>query len=90
MRRVLGDTLVSAAALSILMIALVSIDGRVREQVTRAIQSVRPSGIAGVATEVRDVASVLLTAARDRSVEHAPLMIFIAAATVLVVCMLRT
>ena len=43
-----------------------------------------------VGQHVRDLTSVIAGAARDQSLEHAPLLIFALAATVLVLLMLRT
>ena len=90
MRRPFGDALLSIGALAILLFALVSVDERVREQVSLRL-SARPSvELAAAGAQVRDLTSVVFQAARDQSIEHAPLLIFALAATVLVLFMLRT
>lgn len=89
MRRVLGDALVSAAALVILLVALVSIDVRVRERVAQIVEAGPSAGFGDVMTQAADVGSVVLTAIHRRSIDEAPMMIFIVAAAALVICMLR-
>ena len=89
MRRVLGDALISAGAMLILLLVLVSVDDRVRERVS-ALATPSRSELVSAGTMVGEVSAVVVRAARDQSVEHAPMMIFAVAATVLVLCMLRT
>lgn len=88
MRRLLHDALISLGALAILLILLASIDARVREQVVRIANGAAAGEVAD--TKIYDVGSVIVTAARDQSVAHAPLAIFVIAAGVLLLCMLRT
>jgi hypothetical protein len=90
-RRVISDSLISLGALVLLLIGLLTIDERVRERVT-AMLTTRPSSaeIAGVGTQIETVGNVLFDAARDQSVEHAPLVIFSVASTVLVLFLVRT
>ena len=90
MRRAFGEALVSAGALALLLLVLVAVDDRVREQVSLRIAT-RPSvQLASAGERVRDLTAVVVEAARDQSLEHAPLLIFVLAATVLVMFMLRT
>jgi hypothetical protein len=89
MRRVLGDALISAGTVLVLLVVLVSIDERVRDRVS-ALATPSRSGIVSVGTQVSDVSRAVFDAARYQSVEHAPMMIFAVAATVLVLFMLRT
>ena len=90
-RRVVGDTLISMGALAALLTTLVLIDGRVREQVSRRIGGGHAStDLVDAGSRVRDLASVVMDAARDQSIEHAPMFIFVLVATVLVLFMLRT
>jgi hypothetical protein len=91
MRRGLQDALISAGALALVMIVLVSIDDRVREHYASIVRTVAsPSGLTAAGAQIRDAAAVVLLVARDRSVEHAPVVIFVSAAVLLVVFMLRT
>lgn len=90
LRRACGDVAVSAGVLGLVLAVLMSVDLRVREQVRAAVTSASPTGVADVRTQLRDVASALFDAARTQSVEHAPMMIFIVAASVLLLWMVRT
>ncbi|HVH27889.1 MAG TPA: hypothetical protein VM818_14065 [Vicinamibacterales bacterium] len=89
MQRSVSDFLMSAAALVTLIVILAAFDGRVREQLMLRMDS--PSAqVTGAGVMIRDVAAIVFDAARDQTIEHAPLVIFVAAATVLLLFMLRT
>jgi hypothetical protein len=91
MRRALGDAMVSAGALTVLLATLVLVDPRVRDQMTMRFGSQHASTeIVSVGTRAKEIAGVAIVALREQSLEHAPMMIFALAATVLVVFMLRT
>jgi hypothetical protein len=91
MRRVISDALISLGALLLLLVALVSIDERVRARVEGLVTTPPSSSeIAGVGAVYGNVSTLMYKAARDQSVEHAPMVIFAVAATVLVLFMLRT
>jgi hypothetical protein len=91
MRRVISDALISVGALLLLLVALVSIDDRVRERIQGVMTSPPSSSdIASFSAQVQNVSTVVYKAARDRSVERAPMVIFGVAAGVLVLFMLRT
>ena len=90
MRRAFGDALISAAALVVLLIGLVAIDDRVRERVQLVIETGDlSSGFESATSRASDVAEVLVMAVRDQSLDHAPLAVFVVAATALVLAMLR-
>lgn len=89
-RRVFGDALVSTGVLAIVLGLLISIDDRVRERVEAAVTSTAPSSVAGAGMRLSEVWHALFDAARTQSIEHAPLMIFVVAATVLLLFMVRT
>lgn len=90
MRRAFGEALMSAGVLAVLLLVLVAVDDRVREQIALRF-SARPAvELANVGERARDLTSVVMEAVRDQSIEHAPLLIFVLAATVLVMFMLRT
>jgi hypothetical protein len=91
MQRVVKDALISAGAVMLLIVAIVSIDDRVRERVTDILNRPPSSAeIAGTGAQVAQVSSVVFKAVRDQSVEHAPMVVFVVAAAVLVLFMLRT
>jgi len=89
--RAFSDVLISAGALLALIVMLAAFDVRVREQISlRVAPGQTSSQVADAGVAIRDVANVVVTAVRDQSIEHAPLVIFVLAATVLVLFMLRT
>jgi hypothetical protein len=91
MRRVISDGLISFGALLLLLLALVSIDDRVRQRVTDLLHTPPSSAdVVGAGARIGQISNVVFKAARDQSVEHAPMVIFGVAATVLVLFMLRT
>ena len=90
MRRVFGDAMISLLALMLLLMMLVTIDPRVREQMSGLWGGAGPSAVTSVSSQVRQASTVVLSAARDHSIDNAPLVIFALAATVLVLFMLRT
>ena len=89
-RRVCGDALVSASVLAIVVGVLVSVDARVRERLHTVIASGPSAFGSGVQTPWDQIGYVLFDAARTQSIDHAPLMIFVVCATVLLLFMWRT
>jgi hypothetical protein len=82
--------MLSAAALVILLAALVSIDERVREHVMSLTRpDVMSATVHNVTGQARTTMSILAGAAKDQSIEHAPLVIFAVAGSALVLAMLR-
>jgi|RhiMetdeSRZDD1v2_1073273.scaffolds.fasta_scaffold60234_5 hypothetical protein len=90
MRRRLNDAVISIIALSVLLLMLMSVDPRLREQVQTTINTPPTSTIRSVTHDVRDMSKVVVRAAEDHSLANGPMVIFGIAATVLVVFMLRT
>jgi len=91
MRRATNEALISLGALVLLLVALMSIDDRVRERVERLLTAPPSSAeIVGVGNDIENVSTVMFRAARSQSIEHAPLVIFGVAAVILVLFMLRT
>ena len=90
--RAFGDVLISVGALLALIVILAAFDGRVREQISLRIGSgARASAqVAEASAALHDLTTVVMDAVRNQSIEHAPLVIFVLAATVLVLFMLRT
>ena len=86
----MNDAVVSLGTLTVLIGTLVAIDGRVREQITMRLRADPASQIADIWSRLEAVARIVAVAARNQSIDHAPLVIFVLAATVLVLFMLRT
>jgi hypothetical protein len=90
MRRVFGDAVISLCAVLALLLMLVSVDPRVRYQVSGVWGGSDASPVTSIGQQLGEVSAVVLSAARDQGIDNAPLMIFALAATVLVLFMLRT
>jgi hypothetical protein len=89
-RRAIGDVLMFASGVMILVFALVATDGRVRERASMLVGGGPPlAGVADVATRAGDVATIAVHVARSWTREHEYLTIFAAAALVLVTAVLR-
>jgi hypothetical protein len=89
-RRLLGDALISTGVLLTVVAFLVSIDERVREQLSMTASRAASASFADLEDQVRAVGSTMLDVARTQSLDYAPLMVFVVAATVLVLFMVRT
>jgi hypothetical protein len=88
--RIYGGVIASAGFLALLG-GLAVIDRRVRRELTLLFSgSGPPQGLATMGERVSDLALIVLQAARDQTIEHAPLVIFGLAAAVLVLFMMRT
>src|SRR5262245_35992829 len=89
MRRTFGETLISIGALGALITTMVLVDDRVREQMALRFGGTSVSAELHSATShARNVGDIVMMAARDRGLEHGPVLLFGIAAVVLVVLML--
>ena len=89
MRRMFGEASMSAGAVIVLLLVLVAVDDRVRDELSLRFSN--PSvELASAGHQVRNLTSVIAEAARHQSIDHAPMLIFAVAATILVLFMLRT
>ncbi len=90
MRRVMNDAMLSIGALLALLTLLVAVDSRVREQVIRVGSGRGGSDISAFGSQVRELANVFLGIANDAVWMHPALALFVVAATVLTLFMVRT
>ncbi len=91
MRRRLLDVLLSMAALSVVAIVLVSADDRVREQVSFQFHGADTKAeLVDFSHRARAVGTVLYGAAKDQASSHPQMTLFVVAAAVLTVFMIRT
>lgn len=91
MRRAIGDATITAGSALALVLALVLFDDRVRDQLSAVVDPSHPgAALADMGQRINQIASIVAVAARTQSIDHAPLVIFALAATVLVLFMLRT
>jgi hypothetical protein len=90
LRRTVNDALISIVALTLLLVVLASVNERVRHEVSLRLNGDRAqTELAGAAASVQRLAGVVVDAARDQTIEHAALAIFVVAAGVLTIFMLR-
>jgi len=91
LRRAFGDTLISVIALGALLGTFILVNDQVREKVLLRFSGRSASmEFQDAGRRASDIASVVTQALRDRGLEHGPILIFVLAAVVLVVFMLRT
>jgi hypothetical protein len=88
--RRLRDGLLSALCFGGVMAVLVAYDPRVRARVSELAGVTDTGSVPPLADRLSMLADVIWTAARDQSIEHAPLVVFAAAAALLLFFMLRT
>jgi hypothetical protein len=90
-KRAIGDAMISVGAVCALIVLLVAFNAPLREEIAMRVNAGRPAvQAANLESTIRNVASILFVAARDQSIEHAPLVLFVLAAIVLFMFMLRT
>jgi hypothetical protein len=80
----------SAVSFGIVLAALVAIDPRVSDKVWNVMEHPSGEAIAPFSDRIGELANVIWMAARDQSVDNAPLLFFTVVAVVLVVFMLRS
>jgi hypothetical protein len=89
-RGAIGDALISCGAIVLLVGILLAMDGRVREQVSLRFAARPATQVTQASGQLHDLASIVYNVVRDQASEHTTLTIFIVAATVLTVFMVRT
>jgi hypothetical protein len=80
----------SALSFGIVLTALVSMDERVRGRFWSLFEDPSGGALSPLGSRISDLGSVLWEAARDQSIDNAPLLVFTAVGVVLVAFMLRT
>jgi hypothetical protein len=91
MRRAISDLLLSACALCVVLATLMAFDGRLRERVTTHVGTTRASAdVAAAGEQAHSLIAIVVEVAKDQSRQHAPMMIFLAAATALTLFMVRS
>jgi alpha-beta hydrolase superfamily lysophospholipase len=91
MQRAFTDAAVGAGSGLVVVLALVTFDERVRDQIRMTFDTTHPQvALHGVSTRLSDLAAVMAMAMHQQSFAHAPLVIFAVAAAVLVLFMVRT
>ena len=81
------EAIVSPIVFTGLLVALVSVDERVRDRFGNLLSG---GGISPWTDRVADLGDALITAMRHQSLENAPLLVFTAVGAMLMVFMFRT
>ena len=89
-RRAIGEAAGSVLCFLVVLTALVAVDVRVRERVGLLFDQASGGSVESWGDRMNALVGVIVQAARDQSIDNAPMMIFAIVATVLVVFMLRT
>lgn len=82
------DAVMSAGVFAVVLIVLLSVDERVRRHVETRLTDL--ATFDGAASHLSEAGLMLWYAASTQSIEHAPMMIFVVMAAVLLLCMVRT
>ena len=80
----------SIAGFLLVLIALVAVDERVARQLRLLFAQGPPREFDAAGDRLAALGNALLVAARDQSIDHAPMLVFAAVAVVLVFFMVRT
>jgi hypothetical protein len=84
----LRQTVLSSMVFCGVLLALVSVDARVRERMSELVYG--GEGISPWGDRVGDLGEALMTAIRHQSIENAPLLVFATVGAVLFLFMVRT
>jgi hypothetical protein len=88
-RGAVAETLLSAGAVMVLLVALVAVDPSVRQELSQ--RTAQPGWeLASAGSRVHALTTVVAQAVHQQSLAHAPLVIFGLAAVILLLLMLRT
>lgn len=91
MRRAVGEGMLTLGGALLLVLTLVMLNDRVRDQLASVVDARHPaSSVAALSSSAGEIVAIISAAARRQSIDHAPLVIFSLTATVLVLFMLRT
>ena len=77
-------------AVCTLVAILASFDPRVRQEISLRVSAPPSAHVHNASATLRSVTSIVYEAVRDQSIDHGPLVIFVLAAVVLFLFMLRT
>jgi len=90
MRKHFGEAVLSVGTIAVVLLILVGMDEHVRSEFNTRFMQHPSQHLKSAGTSAQALTAVIAQAAREQSIEHAPMLIFALAATVLVIFMLRT
>ncbi len=86
----LGEAVASVICLVVVLATLVAVDGRVRDRFSALVTQASSEGITSWEQRAGAFGNAVVQAARDRSLDQAPLLVFTVVAAALLIFMLRT
>lgn len=88
----MSDILLSACALSILVVLLMAFDGRLRDEVRMRLRAPTraTSDIAAVGGQARSLVGLLVESAKSQTQNHGPMVVMVAGGVILTLFMVRT
>lgn len=86
----IGEAMASAICVVAVLATLVGIDSRVRDRFVALVNQASSDGLATWGERVGALGDAVVQAARDHSIEQAPLLVFTVVAAALLIFMLRT
>jgi hypothetical protein len=89
MTRGIKQGFISTAIFAVVLVGLVSVDDRVRDQFSAVLGS-SGQGLTPWGDRVSDLGDALVSAVRHQSIENAPLLVFTAVGAVLLVVMFKS
>src|SRR5262245_42404168 len=91
MRRATSDFVLSACALVVLVGALAAFDPRVKSEISLRMNGARASTeLVAAGYKAQSLGALVVQAVKAQAEQNAPMMIFVVAATVLTIFMVRT
>lgn len=85
-----GEAMASVVCVVAVLATLVAVDGRVRDRFIALASQASSDRLITWEERVRDLTQAVVQAARDRSIDEAPLLVFTVVAAALLMFMLRT
>ncbi len=89
-RPVIGEAMASVISVVAVLATLVAIDGRVRDRFAALVSEASSDPIATWGQRATAFSDAVIQAARDHSIDQAPLLVFTVVAAALLIFMLRT
>jgi len=89
-RAIVGDVMMSMGTLAVLIAILASFDERMRQEVMLRVHGDPSAQMASATASAHSLMATVITVVRSYSIEHAPMVIFVVLAVVLLGFMLRT
>ncbi len=89
-RRGIGEAMASALCVLTVLVVLVGVDARVHDRFTALVSETSSDGLTTWGQRAGAFSDAVIQAARDHSIDQAPLLVFTVVAAALLIFMLRT